>query len=160
GADEAVAHDPGVVARAQPTGVLNQFGIGGADILAPHVRHELRELVVVETEAVFQGLVHVIQGDRADAAALPDVAQARVDLPGRQPEPGLPPPVHAEVRGYLEDTADVEHHRTDHHEGASSASRASVTHARDGPKGKLKPWRAQITGGHRPAPGRFPLSAP
>jgi hypothetical protein len=35
GADEAVTHDPGAIPRAQPTGVLNQIGIGGAEILAP-----------------------------------------------------------------------------------------------------------------------------
>src|SRR6185312_13899134 len=130
GANEAFDQDPVSLPRAQPAGVLDQLGIGGADVLAPQVPHELRELLVIKPEAVFEGLVHVIQGDRADAAALPDVAQARVDLPGWQPEPSLPPPVHAKIRGYLEDTANVEHHRPDHHEAASSASRVPATHVR------------------------------
>src|SRR5215470_14841284 len=88
GADEAVAHDPGAIPRAQPAGVLDQFGIGGAEILAPQVSHELRELLVIEPETVPEGLVHVIQGDRADAATLPDVAHAREYFSGRPPEPG------------------------------------------------------------------------
>jgi hypothetical protein len=61
--------------------------------------------------------VHVIQGDRADAAAAPDVAHALENFSIRQPEPGLPQLVHAEVRGYLEDAANVEYHRTYHHDG-------------------------------------------
>jgi hypothetical protein len=138
GADEAVAHDPGAIPRAQPAGVLNQFGIGGAEILAPQVSQVLRELLVIETEAGPEGLVHVIQCDRADAAALPDIAHALENLSIRQPEPGLPQPVHAKIRGYLEDTADVEHHRTDHHDGPPQRCPVPATDATSGPKGTVK----------------------
>jgi hypothetical protein len=105
GADEAVTHDPGAIPRAQPAGVLNQLGIGGTEILPPEVSQVLRERLVIKPEAVPEGLVHVIQGDRADAAAPPDVAHALENFSGRQPEPGLPHAVDAEIRGYLEDTA-------------------------------------------------------
>jgi hypothetical protein len=139
GADKAVAHDPGAIPRAQPAGVLNQLGIGGAEILAPAVGHVLGELLAVKPEAVPKGLVHVIEGDRADAAVPPDVTHALENLPGRQPEPVLPHAVHAKIRGYLEDAANVEYHRMNHHDGASSAPPLPAAHATSGPKGKVKP---------------------
>jgi antitoxin component HigA of HigAB toxin-antitoxin module len=70
--------------------------------------------------------VHVIQGDRADAAALPDVAHAHEYFPGRQPELSLPLLVHAKIRGYLQDAAEVEHHRANHHAVATSASTGNI----------------------------------
>jgi len=103
--------------------VLNQLGIGGAEILPPQVSQVLRELVVIEPEAVPEGLVHVIQGDRADAAAPPDIAHALENFSIRQPEPGLPQLVHAKIRGHLQHAANVEYHRANHHDGLLSLGR-------------------------------------
>src|SRR6516162_5641215 len=115
GADEAVAQDPGAIARAQPAGVLDQLGVRATHVLAPGVGHELRELLLVQAEAVPESQVHVIEGDGAETAARPDVGQALAYFPRGQPEPGFPPPVDTEVGGDLQHPADVEHHRTDHH---------------------------------------------
>ena len=60
--------------------------------------------------------MHVALADRPDAAATPDVVHALVKLAGAQAEPGLPPPGHAQVRGDLQNAADVEHNRLDGHD--------------------------------------------
>ena len=116
GADETIAQDPGTVPGAQPTGVFDQFRVRGAQVLAPDVAHIRRELVLVQAEAIPDRLVHTVQGDHAKAAVHPDIAHAPAHFPGRQSEPGLPPPVDAEVRGDLQHAADVKHHRADHHD--------------------------------------------
>ena len=61
----------------------------------------LDDQTLAQAEAIGDGLMHLVQGDRAEGAAQPDVAQTFGHLPHRQPEPGLPPVVDAEVRGDL-----------------------------------------------------------
>jgi hypothetical protein len=99
GAGEAVAQDPRAVSRAEPASVLDQFCVGGAEVLAPDVGHELRELPFIEAEAFRDRLMHVMLADPSQAAAAPDVGHALVELAGAQAEPGLPHPGHAEVPG-------------------------------------------------------------
>jgi hypothetical protein len=116
GPDEAVAQDPGAVTRAQPAEVIDQRGVGGAEVLAPQVGHERRELPFVQAEAIPEGLVHVVQGDGADAAADPGLVHALVQFPGGQAEPGLPLPGDPEIGSDLQHAADIEHHRADRHD--------------------------------------------
>src|SRR5262249_51745944 len=58
---------------------------------------------------------HVLLADRADAAALPDVSHALVELARPQPEPGLPRGAYPHGRRDLENAADVEHNRLNRH---------------------------------------------
>jgi hypothetical protein len=104
------------VTRAQLADVFDQLGVRGAQVLAPQVSHERGELPFVQAEAVPEGLMHVVQGDRADAAAPPGVVHALVKLPVGQPQPDLPLPGDPEVRGDLQHAADIEHHRADDHD--------------------------------------------
>ena len=90
GADEAVAEDPGPVARAQQAGVLDQLGVGRPEVVAPQVGHELRELPLVEAEALSRRLVHLGLADGADLAAAPGVGHALADLARGEAEPGFP----------------------------------------------------------------------
>jgi hypothetical protein len=94
GPDEAVAQDPGAVPGAQPPGVVDQLRVGGAEVLAPQVSEEVRELLRVESEAFGERPVHLLLADRADAAAVPGVGHALVQLAGGEAEPGLPRPAH------------------------------------------------------------------
>jgi len=63
------AHDPGAISRAQPAGVLNQFGIGVTEILPPDVSHVLRERLVIEPETV-AGPAVAVRGVRVAVAAV------------------------------------------------------------------------------------------
>src|SRR5690242_21164547 len=90
GADEAVAHDPRAVARPEPADVLDQLGVGGAEVLAPDHPHELFELPRIQTKALPDRLVHVVLAYPPDGTALPDVLHALIDFAGIQAKPGLP----------------------------------------------------------------------
>jgi hypothetical protein len=90
GADEAVAQDPGAVPRAQSARVVDQFGVGGPEVLTPQVSKEVSELLLIESEAFDERPVHLLLADRADAAAVPGVGHPLVQFPRGQAKPGLP----------------------------------------------------------------------
>ncbi len=117
GADEAVTQDSGAVARAQPAGVVDQFRVGGAEVLTPQVSKEVGELLLIEAQALGERPVHLLFADRADAAAVPGVGHALVQLAGAQAEPGLPRLADVMERAGrdLKHAADVEHNRLDRH---------------------------------------------
>src|SRR5690349_24634361 len=115
GADEAVAHDPRAVPRPEPADVRDQFGVGGAEVLAPDHPHELFQLPRIETKAFPERLVPVELAYRPDRTGLPDVLRALVDFAGFQAKPGLPHLRHPERRGDLQHAANVEHNRFDGH---------------------------------------------
>jgi len=94
GADEAVAQDPGAVPRAQPARVVDQFRVGGPEVLTPQVSEEVSELLLAEAQAFGQHPVDLLLADRADAAAVPGVGHPLVQLAGGQAEPGLPRRAH------------------------------------------------------------------
>jgi hypothetical protein len=90
GADEAVTQDPGAEPRAQPAGVVDQFRVGGSEVLTPQVSQEVGELLLAQAQALGERPVHLLLTDRADAAAVPGVGHALVQLARGQAEPGLP----------------------------------------------------------------------
>jgi hypothetical protein len=100
----------------------------GREVLPPDIGHALRELPFIEAEAFRDRLMHVALADRSDAAATPDVVHPLVQLARAQAEPALPHPGHAQVRGDLQNAADIEHNRLDDHD----------THDVGCPRGKVK----------------------
>lgn len=114
-ADEVVTQDPRAVPGPQSPGVLDQFPVGGAEVLAPDPAHELVDLPLVEGQALRECPVHVGLADRADAAVVPHVLRPLADLAGLHAEPRLPPLGHRKVRGNLQDAADVKHNRLNRH---------------------------------------------
>src|ERR1700683_2790029 len=83
--------------------------------------------------------MHVMLGDRADAAADPGFVHAFVQPASGQGEPGFPALGNTQVRSNFQHPTDVEYHRADRHDLNASLRRARcpAAHAGAFPKGKV-----------------------